>query len=340
MSRVPPEETAPDRLAAVLEELDVVRRPAGWVPTRESLLDSRRPALQPAEAGATRGSERAARRHGTARHGGPVTDVRPHAPLLRVPLALRDSQVAPSRLAVFGVLVVVLVAGLVLGGRVLLARASTTSTPVTTAQKSGAAATRAGSAATTSAGANRFTGRASAGAAGATTPSAAPTQVMVQVVGQVRRPGVVSLRSGARVQDAVAAAGGALPSADLTAVNLARVIGDGEQIQVPKPGEPLSAPAAPPGATTGAPGAARGGAAGAAGSVAGAGTGNATGAVVNLNTADVAALDALPGVGPVLAQRIIDWRTQNGRFSSVDELGEVSGIGEKVLARLRPRVSL
>lgn len=62
--------------------------------------------------------------------------------------------------------------------------------------------------------------------------------------------------------------------------------------------------------------------------------------MINLNTADVTGLDALPGVGPVLAQRIVDWRTQNGRFTSVDELGEVSGIGDKVLARLRPHVTV
>jgi competence protein ComEA len=64
----------------------------------------------------------------------------------------------------------------------------------------------------------------------------------------------------------------------------------------------------------------------------------APGAVVNLNTANLAALDELPGVGPILAQRILDWRTEHGRFSTVDELGEVSGIGDKLLAQIRPRV--
>ena len=83
----------------------------------------------------------------------------------------------------------------------------------------------------------------------------------------------------------------------------------------------------------GAPG---GGGAG-AGSSAGVGS---VGGLVDLNTADAAALDSLPGVGPVLAQRILDWRTQHGRFTSVDELGEVSGIGDKILAQLRPKVTV
>ncbi|UIJ33465.1 helix-hairpin-helix domain-containing protein [Allobranchiibius sp. GilTou73] len=324
MPRVRAEQAAPDRLAAVLDELDAVRRPVGWVPTQESLLDSRRPAIQPAAAGETRGSARLARRGGGGRHAGTSGDLRPHAPLLRTPAALRDAQVAPSRLAVLGVLIVVLVAGLVLGGRVLLARASATSTPV-------AAGSGPRSAATTTAGVSRFGSSSTAPSAVPTTSAA--TTVVVQVVGQVRHPGVVTLRAGARVQDAVAAAGGALPSADLTAVNLARVVTDGEQIQVPKPGQTM----------TPAPGAVGGGSGEGSAPVTAAGGGSSdasAGGVINLNTADVTGLDALPGVGPVLAQRIVDWRTQNGRFTSVDELGEVSGIGDKVLARLRPHVTV
>jgi competence protein ComEA len=143
--------------------------------------------------------------------------------------------------------------------------------------------------------------------------------VRVHVVGQVRHPGVVTLPSGARVEDALRAAGGATAKADLVRVNLARPVVDGEQIVVPKPGEPVT------------------GAAAVGGAPAWTGSGVSTGPV-DLNTAGLAELDALPGVGPVLAQRILDWRTQNGRFSTVDELGEVSGIGEKVLANLRPLV--
>ena len=139
------------------------------------------------------------------------------------------------------------------------------------------------------------------------------------------------LRQGSRVADAIAAAGGARPGADVAALNLARAVVDGEQLHVPKRGEVVTPPAPPP--------AAAGGASGGGGS----GTGQDPGgspAVVSLNTADLAALDTLPGVGPVLAQRIVDWRAEHGRFTSVDELGEVSGIGDKLLARLRPRVSL
>ncbi|XAS77921.1 ComEA family DNA-binding protein [Dermatophilaceae bacterium Sec6.4] len=328
MSRSRDEEVVPDRLAAMLDEIDSQRRPAGWIPTQESLLDSRRPAVQAdsvsdgrsAGHGGRGGARLHRRRSGRpARHADTGVDVRPHAPLLQGPAALRHAEIAPRRLAVLAMVFVVLVAGLVLGGRVVLARASATpqSVPTSAAVKQPTSAA---------------TGRASGSSFGTTGPRAAPaaTQVVVQVVGQVRRPGVVSLRSGARVQDAVAAVGGALPSADLTAINLARVLSDGEQIQVPKPGQVPSTPPANPGGPGGT-----GGAAGANGAAAA-----PSGAPVNLNTADLSALDTLPGVGPVLAQRIFDWRTRNGRFSSVDELGEVSGIGDKMLQRLRPRVTV
>jgi comEA protein len=167
------------------------------------------------------------------------------------------------------------------------------------------------------------------------TPAARPlvvaVEIVVHVVGQVVRPGLVRLQQGSRVADAIAAAGGARPGADVAALNLARAVVDGEQLHVPKRGEVVTPPAPPPAA---AGGASAGG---------GSGTGQDAGgspAVVSLNTADLAALDTLPGVGPVLAQRIVDWRAEHGHFTSVDELGEVSGIGDKLLARLRPRVSL
>ncbi len=159
-----------------------------------------------------------------------------------------------------------------------------------------------------------------------TSPPAATTtraaRVAVHVVGQVRHPGVVELPAGARVQQALAAAGGALRTADLARVNLARFVVDGEQVVVPRPGEVAASVAGPSGPGAGT----TGGGAGAAV------------APVDLNSAGASDLDALPGVGPVLAQRILDWRSQHGRFSSVDELGEVSGIGEAVLGRLRPLV--
>jgi competence protein ComEA len=148
----------------------------------------------------------------------------------------------------------------------------------------------------------------------------------VHVVGQVRRPGVVVLTLGARVGDALTTVGGALPGADLRALNLARVLVDGEQVWVPKPGEAAPAPASAPGAAQGA---------------AGAGTAShGAGGLVNLNTTSAAVLEELPGVGPVLAQRIVDWRTEHGRFTSVDELAEVSGIGEKMFAALQDKVTV
>ncbi|GAA1718573.1 ComEA family DNA-binding protein [Fodinicola feengrottensis] len=135
--------------------------------------------------------------------------------------------------------------------------------------------------------------------------------VVVAVGGKVRRPGLVRLPAGSRVADAVAAAGGALPGVDLTSVNLARKLVDGEQVVV---GEPMPAAPGQPAATAGG--------------------------VINLNAATAAELDALPGVGPVLAQRIVDYRTQHGPFSSVEQLREVSGIGAAKFANLRARVTV
>ena len=160
-------------------------------------------------------------------------------------------------------------------------------------------------------------------------PTSTTAVLLVHVVGQVRHPGVVRLPADARVLDAVKAAGGATSSADLNHLNLARPVVDGEQIVVPKPGESFAAPGPP------APGEAGNGAGSAGQGSTGVGP---TGGLVDLNTADVSALDSLPGVGPVLSQRILDWRTEHGRFSSIDELGEVSGIGDKLLARIRPKV--
>lgn len=165
---------------------------------------------------------------------------------------------------------------------------------------------------------------ASAGAAGL--PTAAGV-LFVHIVGQVRRPGVVRLPPGARVLDAIQAAGGATSSADLNRLNLARPVADGEQIVVPKPGELIP--------VGGEPGA--GGAGSRALGQASSGSGS-VGGLIDLNTADTSALDSLPGVGPVLAQRILDWRAQHGRFTSVDELGEVTGIGDKLLAQIGPKV--
>ncbi|GAA3688029.1 comEA protein [Yimella lutea] len=342
----------PDRLAAILAELDEGRR-TPWLPDEDDLID-RRP-LWPALPGRRR---RAAATHIPDRRG-PGTDgdlddfdtsgmegetvedeprsradrrhqgvgggnrrdserVSPHTPLFRTPLPDTEVDTHPGRAALIGALVVLLVAGVVFGVRVFSARSA--AEPVPLAPAASTAVTSTGSATATAPG-----GRGGQAPYATSAAAASPTSLLVHVVGQVQRPGVVRLTSGSRVEDAIRAAGGAGRSADLSAVNLARLVTDGEQVQVPRPGEsPMPAPA--PAAQSGE---------GTVSTKAGVPAGP-----IPLNTATVADLDALPGVGPVLAARIIEWRTTNGRFSSVDELGEVSGIGDKLLERLRPLVTV
>lgn len=146
------------------------------------------------------------------------------------------------------------------------------------------------------------------------------TEIVVDVQGKVRRPGVVRLPSGSRVLDALRAAGGARPGVPTTSLNLARQLSDGEQVVL----EPAGSVAVGSAGATGA-------------GSAGAGAG-ANGGPINLNTATLADLDGLPGVGPVLAARILDWREEHGRFSSVEELQEVPGIGPSTFADLKDRV--
>lgn len=159
-------------------------------------------------------------------------------------------------------------------------------------------------------------------------------QVFVHVAGAVRRPGVYALPRGARGGDAVERAGGPRRGADLTAVNLAAVLEDGQQLVVPVRGgaAPAAAGSAAAGGAAGSP---RGGGAGGAPGVGAPGIG----AKLRLATATQAQLEELDGIGPALAQRILAHRDAHGGFRSVDELAEVEGIGEKRLEALRQAVA-
>lgn len=156
-------------------------------------------------------------------------------------------------------------------------------------------------------------GPSSSGASGPASPE--PTILIVDVAGWVRRPGVYEFHEGDRVIDAVEAAGGARRGASLESLNLAMPLVDGTQVLVPRAAEGGAPGPGPPG-------------------------GSAATGKVNINTATAAELEALPGVGEVIAQRIVDYRTANGPFGTVDELIDVSGIGESTLASMRDLVTV
>jgi competence protein ComEA len=155
-------------------------------------------------------------------------------------------------------------------------------------------------------------------AAPAVTPVRAPAKpaaaklLVIDVAGAVRRPGLYRLRSGSRIDDAIAAAGGATGKAQLDTVNLAAPVADGEQIVVPARGASAGSAAATPPAA-----------------------GSSPAAPVDLNSATLEQLEALPGIGPVTAQKILDYRQQHGAFHSVDELQGVPGIGPAHMAQLK-----
>lgn len=152
----------------------------------------------------------------------------------------------------------------------------------------------------------------------------APAAFVVHVAGAVHAPGVVSVPAGARVADAVAAAGGVTAEAAPSAVNLARLIEDGEQIVIPTLEEAADLPDQ----------------AGSAAAPAGGGSPADVRGVVDINRADATTLDALPGIGPALAGRIVAWRESNGPFETVDDLASVSGIGPATVEKLRDSVTV
>jgi competence protein ComEA len=156
-------------------------------------------------------------------------------------------------------------------------------------------------------------------------PSEKVGEVVVDVDGKVEHPGVVNLASGSRVIDAIKAAGGTTRNADTGTLNLAEILIDGQQVVVPsqresQPGAPPSVPGTTASSSTPAP--------------------TTSGATVSINSASAAELEVLPGIGPVLAAAIVDWRVQNGGFTAIEQLQEVSGIGPATYAELAPFVRL
>jgi competence protein ComEA len=151
-----------------------------------------------------------------------------------------------------------------------------------------------------------------------TTPS--PNLLIVHVAGEVRRPGVYEFRTGDRVVDAIRAAHGPRKDASLDALNLAAPLTDGEQVLVPGRDAAAVTGGTASGSTTS--------------------TTSAGGSLININMASETDLEALPGIGPVLAQRIVDYRTEHGPFPTVDALDDVSGIGPATMEDLRPLISV
>ncbi|SDD09047.1 competence protein ComEA [Sanguibacter gelidistatuariae] len=260
----------------------------------------------------------------TAAHGHPLE----HDGLISRQVRRRRWSVG-VRTAVIASLAVALVTGVV----VVRDLARTSGTPMSLAQVdpgSAGAATGPGAEGTDpgSASGGQASGKETTADPQTTDPPAGAALVVlaVHVVGQVNSPGVVEVAPGSRVIDAITAAGGLTAGADPGAVNLARPVVDGEQIYVPAPGEQVPVAAGQPAAAQPTVGAAPGAAQGTA--------------AINLNTADAVALDALPGIGPALAGRIVAWREQNGGFGAIDDLLEVSGIGPAVLSKIRDLVTV
>lgn len=231
----------------------------------------------------------------------------------RVPM-----RVDPGRRSVIAVGIAVVAAAVLTGVWVLAAQPRTVPVGTTGSTVAGSAPLLSDS---------RAAPRASSGSAvvRSATPAPPASEVVVDVAGKVHRPGLYRLPPGSRVDDAVRAAGGPVRGVDLSSLNLAAKIVDGQQIAVGQTGAP--APAVPSGPGVGASGG-------------GTGTGATAGGPVDLNTASLEQLETLPGIGPALGQRILDYRTEHGSFTSVDQLDDVSGIGTVTFARLRSLVTV
>ncbi|MGY1603063.1 ComEA family DNA-binding protein [Geodermatophilus sp. SYSU D00815] len=262
-----------------IDDADVIRarlrallaesdRTGGWVPDGDGDLPPDPPPPTLADAAGEEPEDDTVPPPAVGRHRAPATAVR----------------LDPGRRGARSLWIAGLLAALLLAGWTWLDRPRVE--PVAPAEPSGAAPTDAPS----------------VGAAAETAST-----VVVSVVGLVARPGLVTVPSGSRVADAVAAAGGLLPEADPASVNLAAVVTDGQQIAVGVPGAPGAAPAGSPAGTAGP---------------------------LDLNAATEADLDALPGIGPVLAQRIVAHRERQGRFTTVEQLDDVPGIGPAIYAQL------
>ena len=215
----------------------------------------------------------------------------------RVPVGLR---VGVDRRVVAAIAVLALVAVALAVGGWWRARPRSVDAPIVAAPAADAVQAR-----------GAHTATAAPGPSAASTP-AANGPIVVHVAGKVAHAGVVVLPAGSRVADALRAAGGPLAGADLSALNLARPLVDGEQVPVGVPGAP--GPQAPSRA------------------------GAATDAVLDLNTATAEQLEELPGIGPVLARHILEQRAELGRFTSVDQLRRVKGVGDRTFADIEPRV--